>query len=289
MTSFQYEIQPGDIVSVLDCGNFLEVTCCEIRNQRNYIKRLSKDYYLDLRDDTGEVKEFNHTDCRLENVDSIRRSLKLARDRINTNCTDSSCIKWVTLTYAENMTDTERLYKDFKLFVRKTRREYGHFEYIVACEPQERGAWHMHVIMLFEGKAPYMANRDVFQLWGQGFVDVQNVKNVDNLGAYLSAYLADIPVPEGYEENLNPGQVVTKLVDGVPKRFVKGARLDKYPSGMQIFRYSHGLKQPQEFEIRYHEFLENFDCKLTYERSYNLVNDEKGSCFSIKKEFYKKV
>ena len=95
----------------------------------------------------------------------MSKKLGRLRDYLNTNITDVSKGRWVTLTYAENMTNTERLYTDFKKFKQKLKRYLKQeFEYIVAMEPQGRGAWHAHIVLIFENKAPYIPNDEMARI-----------------------------------------------------------------------------------------------------------------------------
>ena len=73
-------------------------------------------------------------------------------------------------------------------------------EYIVACEPQSRGAWHMHLIIIFDRLAPFIPNATIETLWEQGFTKTTRLENIDNIGAYLTAYLGDM---EYNEENVS--------------------------------------------------------------------------------------
>ena len=103
-------------------------------------------------------------------------------------------VRWITLTYAENMTDTDRLYFDFKDFNKRFQyyckiNGYSKPEYIVMMEPQGRGAWHCHLLYIWDCKAPYVANKTLRDLWGHGFVKIKKLDNCDNVGAYLTAYL----------------------------------------------------------------------------------------------------
>ena len=66
-----------------------------------YIVKISADEYYDKRD--GEIKQYKHTKSRAENLKSVARSLALGRDLLNTNITDTKKCRWLTLTYAENM------------------------------------------------------------------------------------------------------------------------------------------------------------------------------------------
>ena len=103
-----------DEVRVKEMGNVVEVMYSERTNRKIFIKKISDNEYIDLR--TGEVKECKKIDNRAQNLNSVRQSLCRLRDLLNTNITDVKKCRWVTLTYAENMTDPKRLYEDFKKF-----------------------------------------------------------------------------------------------------------------------------------------------------------------------------
>ena len=120
-------------IRVKEMGNIVELMYTERKNHQIFIKKISDDEYIDLR--TGEVKQCNKIDNRAGNLNSVRQSLGRLRDLLNTNITDVKKCRWVTLTYAENMTDPKRLYEDFKNFNKRMKyalSKEGHkYEYIV--------------------------------------------------------------------------------------------------------------------------------------------------------------
>lgn len=118
-----------NVVKVKKCGNIVEIICNNNKSKGGSVKKLNDDYYLDLK--SGEVKEFEKINSREDFKIGVARSLKLGRDIINTNVTDVKKCRWLTLTYADNMTDTKKLRKDFEKFVERTRKKYGNFEYIL--------------------------------------------------------------------------------------------------------------------------------------------------------------
>ena len=242
-------------VKCVEAGNITEFVCLAKSPAPFPVVKIDKDHYAML--DTGEIFEYEHSDNKSQNLQSVRRTLANLRGIINANCIDEEKMRWVTLTYAENMTDTERLYSDFKRFWMRfcrwcKKQKISKPEYIAVAEPQGRGAWHMHLVLIFADKAPYIANNEVLApLWEQGFTKIKAVHGVDNLGAYFSAYLADIPLDE-YERDaddttmyeIKSAVVVDDDGHDTEKKFVKGARLHFYPSGMNIYRCSRGIKQP---------------------------------------------
>lgn len=93
--------------------------------------------------------------------------------------------KFYTLTYRENQTDVGVANRDWDRFMKRMRRRYGNFVWAMVTEFQERGAVHFHWL----GKLPYIPVSEIEKLWGHGFVKVNRVEHVDNLGAYLSKYM----------------------------------------------------------------------------------------------------
>ena len=160
-------------IRVKKMGNVIELMHSERKNYEIFIKKISDDEYIDLR--TGEVKQCNKIDNRAGNLNSVRQSLGRLRDLLNTNITDVSKCRWVTLTYAENMTDPKRLYEDFKKFNMRMRYKGFKYEYIVCMEPQGRGAWHAHLVMIFDDKAPYIDNKFMADTWGHGFTTTKKL------------------------------------------------------------------------------------------------------------------
>lgn len=259
------------------------------------IRKLNKEKYMDIR--TGEVKDFKHTENRSNNLKSVAKSLRIGRDYLNTNITDVSKCRWLTLTYRENMTDSKRLYKDFENFNTRLRKIFGHYEYITASEPQARGAWHMHVVLIFENTAPFMDNDIVAKAWRHGFTKTKSIKSVDNLGAYLTAYLGDMELSEAIAENIDVNMDDVKTLDVEDdtgklqeKKFVKGARLYRYPPQFHIFRYSRGIKKPVVTRQSYKQAKENISSdKLTYKKSVMLTDDETGFTNTLVYEYYNSI
>lgn len=242
------DIDPEKVVKVKECGNIIEVMSREHRSFGSPILKISAEEYVLVK--TGEVKPFNHTESRADNLSMVARSLAYGRDMLNANITDVTMCRWLTLTYAENMTDPKRLYEDFKEFNRRARKKWGHYEYITAAEPQGRGAWHLHAVLIFDHKAPFMDNSEVAECWRNGFVTIKRLDQVDNVGAYLTAYLGDMELHECTAQGISVHGEGVKLVeyteDGQKKSkaYIKGARMRLYPPQFHIFRWSRGCKKP---------------------------------------------
>lgn len=242
-------ISDNDIVKVTSMGDIIELM------QMNYIrsdmpfKKLDNDNYMLY--ETGEVLQFEHSTTRADDKDGLRVTFKKIRNYINTNFHSKDNELHIVLTYAENMTDTKQLYKDFDKFWKKFTYKYTkQCEYAAIIEPQARGAWHLHLLIKLP-KKQFINNNEVLEpMWGHGWTKIKSLDKIDNIGAYLSAYLGDIELTD--DMPITAGQTIKLLdIDGQKKAFIKGGRLHLYPPKMNIFRHSKGIKSPTSEMMSY--------------------------------------
>jgi len=182
---------------------------------------------------------------------------------VNANFSGKSNELFITLTYAENMQDIKQVCRDYEVFYKKLKRKYKDygFEYVSVPEPQSRGAWHLHVLLKAMNKEYlYIPNDEIETLWSHGFTKTERLNQVDNVGAYVSAYLTDL-----YNENTGAK--------------AKGARLYLYPAGMNLYRCSRGIKRAEIVEGNLH-----IDDKYkVYEKQFEITqNDEVVNVVTIK-------
>lgn len=241
------ELPSGTLCQVTFAGPVTEVTSMLHWPSPPPVRKLDAERFWDIR--TGEIKEYKQSETRADNYDSLRKTFRRIRWLVNANCEEPKKCRWVTLTYAENMTDPKRLHRDYSAFWKRFCRYcdkmgYGRPEYLSVVEPQGRGAWHVHAFFIWPDQAPFIPNHELASIWSYGFVNIRKMESCDNLGAYFSAYLADAPLEEckGYD-----GEVKTVVINGKEKKFVKGGRLHMYPPGMNIYRKSRGIKEPRSF------------------------------------------
>lgn len=294
-----FKVQKTSEVKITYMGNIIEKMYLSRRNKEATVKRMPDNKMLILR--SGEVKELKHIETRVECKNSLKRTMRNLRNLLNANIDDVSMCRWVTLTYAENMTDTKKLYLDFDKFNKRFRyyckkSDYGNYEYIVAMEPQGRGAWHAHVVFIFDRKAPYIQNEVLRTIWGHGFVTIKKLDDVDNVGAYLTAYLGDMELEEAVENKRLSGSV-EQLVKAVEykdengekktKYYIKGARLGMYPAGFNLYRNSRGVKKPIEEYCTEEEARKKVSAAtLTFQSTNLYTNPEDGFECIIDKKYY---
>jgi hypothetical protein len=283
-------IAPPDeaIVAVKMCGNVAEVKYTQHGNRKPRIKKNDKDTYTVLR--TGEIKQYQHGESRIDDKRSLQESLTRLRDYINTNVTDTKKCRWLTLTYKEVMSDPVRLYNDYKAFNRRCRKRYGHYEYVVAAEYQKRGSLHLHCVLIFNKNAPYMDNRTVAELWNNnGFVNIRKLRNVNDVGRYLTAYVGDAFLDE---IGRLPDGAMVKMVEvaGASKAVVKGARLALMPPGLNLYRISRGIKPPSVSRMTSAD-ADNFlsDWALTYQSTYRIEDEGREFQNVVSTSFYNRL
>ena len=119
--------------------------------------------------------------------------------------------KFLTLTYAENMTDIDRARKELDNFFKRLKRQFPRFAYVCVIEFQKRGAVHFHLLC----NLPFVDVKALAEVWGHGFIKLNRIDNVDNVGAYVTKYMT--------KENM-----------------------DERLIGYRSYSMSRGLNQPQE-------------------------------------------
>lgn len=291
---------PNLAVKVTEMGNVIEVQYMSRRNCKQTIQMLQGGEQFVICA-TGEIKDVEHHNTRKDNKKGLYKTFANARAVINANVTDVSKVRWCTLTYAENMTDPKRLYEDFRNFNWRFQyycktHGYSKPEYIVMMEPQGRGAWHAHLLYIWQDqKAPYISNQDFRELWVHGFVRIKKLDNVDNVGAYLTAYLGDMEIDEMDVSKAVGKQckvVEVEDEDGkkVKKAIVKGARLDLYPANFNMLRCSRGVKRPVAEMMSQEEANKKVSAATkTFESAIKLVDNENDFETVIIREQYNKV
>lgn len=288
---------PNIPLKVTTMGNVIELQYMSRCNHIQTIQMLEggEQYVICA---TGEVKDVQHYDTRRDNKKGLYKTFAKMRGLINANVTDVDKVRWCTLTYADNMTDVKQLYKDFECFNKRfnwycKQKGYTKPEYIVIMEPQGRGAWHAHLLYIWQDMiAPYIANDDLNRIWGHGFVKVKKLDNVDNVGAYLTAYVGDMDISD-MEDILKANGKQCKIIemeeDGkkVKKAIVKGGRLDMYPANFNMFRYSRGCKKPTiEMLLQNDANKKVLGATKTFESAVKLTDsDNDFDCIIVKQQY----
>ena len=166
------------------------------------------------------------------NEDNLKRARKNVYQLVDSNLTPYT--KFITLTYADNMEDYDKLAKDFKVFIRHLKRKGIEFPYLWVVEKQKRGALHVHCLAFTD---EYIPHDRIAKAWPHGFVKINaEWKKVDHKAAYVAKYIQKDTVPpekKAYRTSKNIKRPTSKVgqgsfQDALPQAQLKGyKRTDK--------------------------------------------------------------
>lgn len=180
----------------------------------------------DYDDPEVHAKDIDQSDTLVEQ-ERLARQKEISLERSARRAKRTCCHKvkhagfnsMLTCTYRENMTDFDKMRKDWKAMLRKLERVVPGFRAVYAFEPQTRGAWHVHACIdklppwltikeKFTGKETRVRSWDyVRRLWrdivGEGNVDLDGHRktrhglpgkyraseSLARLAGYVSKYL----------------------------------------------------------------------------------------------------
>lgn len=288
-----FQIQGFQNVTVTRMSDHLiEIQHMARKNKKNNIKKLSKDSYVDL--GTGEIKDFKKTVNRSQGLNSLRQTFKKLRYLINNNFTGAPNELFICPTYRGELqtNDHIKVGQDYDKFMKTLRRKFkgiSSVEAIKVLEPHASGNWHMHILLKFpDVNKVFIPFVDLNEWWGNGTVTVRALKDVDNIGAYVSAYLADVEVPDDKAKNLEGHEdLIEKEVDGKKKKFLKGARLAFYPTGVNLYSKTKGIKYPARIEMSYDDAKKVVqDTTPHYSRSIEISDSDSDFSNTITYEQY---
>lgn len=169
---------------IIISGNIAE----EYIYERGYCKGYS------AKNPQGRASQASEED-KEENRDKVlSRARKHVRRLINANIGQYGAeftAKFLTLTFAEHVTDIEGANYEFKKFIK--RMNYNLFsskkavlKYLAVIEFTKIGRIHYHVILF---NIPYVKADEIAEIWGNGFIKINKIAGVTNVGAYVCKYM----------------------------------------------------------------------------------------------------
>lgn len=136
-----------------------------------------------LHEGDGRDAEHNYQQRQRQRRNAIRQLICMNFD---------SGSKFVTLTFdndrQHDIRDVQESNAYFKRFVQRVKRRHPGFRYVAVIEFQDtngRGAVHYHMIC----DIPYIRKAELAELWGGGYVKINRIDRVDNVGAYVIKYM----------------------------------------------------------------------------------------------------
>lgn len=227
--------------------------------------KLNEREYLDK--ETGEIKTYSISNSRGMSKQSLKRTINRVHDAVLCNCSEEhqNRLTFITLTFGDDVTDCKAANKAFdtfsKRFSRYVKKNHSEtYNYIRILEPQIRGTWHFHVLLIWSKKAPFIENKVIEALWGNGYTKTTGVRYTTpmRLAEYLTAHIRNMTI-EQYEmlEQIEIQPDMMKYfwwLDedtgcGVKIELVKDGRVSLYPKDAKIISTSQGIKRPKKREI----------------------------------------
>lgn len=129
-----------------------------------------------------------------EHEKNYRYTQRVRRNRIRQLiCSNfDSTSKFVTLTFDTNrdfdITDVQACNLFFKNFILRLKYRFPDLRYVAVIEFQDkngRGAVHYHMIC----NLPFIKKSELQEIWRGGFVKINAIDKVDNVGAYVIKYM----------------------------------------------------------------------------------------------------
>lgn len=153
--------------------------------------------YGEPNSNAGRRNEADEEQKKLNRLKTQRKARSTIRRLINSNAwmyydeRGSPIIpKFITLTFAEEIRDIKQANYEFKKFRQRLEWQTGiKLKYCVVIEFQDKnreGVIHYHMITF---NLPYVKTEQLEAIWRRGFVKINAIDHVDNIGAYMTKYM----------------------------------------------------------------------------------------------------
>lgn len=174
----------GGVIISIKSYNKKAVVSGDIVEIYNYKNDVLYDY-KDTKNRKGRQAIAKYEDKLLNRKKTLQRNRRDIRRLVNCNIQENS--KFITLTFADNITDLKQANYEWKKFKQRLETKVGYkLQYLVVIEFQKRGAIHYHCVMF---NLLYIKADKLSEIWGNGFIKINAIDNVDNIGAYVCKYI----------------------------------------------------------------------------------------------------
>lgn len=225
--SFKKYVITNNIIEVYEYSQY----CCG-RGGANRTKESSKD---------EKSSSLNYANTNQRRRDMVRR---LACCNF-----DVAYDKFITLTFKDNLQDVIQCNYLFKKFIQRLKYKYKNdLKYLAVIEFQERGAVHYHMLC----NLPYIPQKDLQECWGNGFIFVNAICHVDNVGAYIVKYMTK----DNKDERLK---------------------------GLKAYLFSRNLRRPEVYTDKYKKDFQKTEEKIKKKYQLDSLKPVYESCFDTDK------
>jgi len=151
-----------------------------------YEKGYLKGYANSKNIPVGRKKGVKSDDYDDNRATVLSRAKKTLRRKINAN---KDLNKFVTLTFADDVDDLDYCNYEFKKFIERLKYwckgKELELKYVVVVEFMKNGRVHYHMLC----NLPYIRAKRLEEIWGNGFIKINRIDRVDNVGSYVCKYM----------------------------------------------------------------------------------------------------
>ena len=168
-------------------GNIVEVY--------EYDKPILQGYTDTKKNSRGRQAIANDENKEINREKVLQRARRDLRRIINTNVGQYGVpAKFVTLTFKDDIEDLKKANREFAKFIQRLKYHFDiDVKYAAVPEVQKERfekygvkVWHYHVIFF---NLPYIQSNKLHEIWKNGFIKINRIDRVDNVGAYVCKYM----------------------------------------------------------------------------------------------------
>lgn len=183
------------------------------------------------------------------------RRKRLLRRLINANSDELT--KFFTLTFKNNVKNLDKAYYELKKFKKRlkyylSKKHKTEFKYVVVVEFQKRGAVHFHMLC----NLPFIKSKVLQEMWSNGFIKINKIDDVDNVGSYVVKYMG-----KDFEDKRLEGR----------KRYNRSRNLKEPEEILDKKRVAEILSQLPDKNIVFEKTFDNEHVGNVHYKQYNLI------------------
>lgn len=176
--------------AMFDGRNPAGVYCLNITQQGDLLKVENESSPWAMRNSSGGVRGIVTKFSRASRSRMIELFATFDRAKINRG---KQRVKFITLTYEDNMTDHAQAKRDLKVFVERLQERWGIW-LVWRMEKQERGAIHFHLMV---GNMPFVHVQELQKWWNEvtgqtalNSLDLDVIRSLNGVMFYCAKYMA---------------------------------------------------------------------------------------------------
>ena len=191
---------------------------------------------VQIDDETGEIIPKNLTSRARSNIRARNKLRRLALANF------SKQSKFITLTFKNHIVDIAEANKYFRQFARnlsdRQKKKGEKLKYIAVIEFTKAGRIHYHMLCNLK----YIPAKTIEEVWGQGFIKINRIDHVDNIGAYVIKYMTKEDADprlikkkmyQTSQKLIEPKELVGKQAEFLYEQIIKEKRKMVYSSSYE--------------------------------------------------------